>query len=136
MILIDTGPLVALFDPRDTDHADCRERLRGIRQTLFTTMPVLTETFHILSPGSHGAMQLMTFLRSGGVKLYAFEADDLRRAFDLMTQYRDHPMDLADASVIVAAERLQTLKVFTLDLNDFNTYRIRRGQRLEPAVIV
>jgi predicted nucleic acid-binding protein len=38
-------------------------------------------------------------------------------------------MDLADASVIVAAESLRTTKVFTLDLADFQRYRIRRGHR-------
>lgn len=44
-------------------------------------------------------------------------------------RYGDHPMDLADASVIVAAESLRTTKVFTLDLADFQRYRIRRGHR-------
>lgn len=46
-----------------------------------------------------------------------------------MEQYGDHPMDLADASVIVAAESLRTTKVFTLDLADFRRYPIRRGHR-------
>lgn len=49
--------------------------------------------------------------------------------FELMEQYGDHPMDLTDASVIVAAESLRTTKVFTLDLGDFQRYRIRRGHR-------
>jgi len=37
-----------------------------------------------------------------------------------MEQYGEHPMDLADASVIAAAESLRTTKVFTLDLADFS----------------
>ena len=49
------------------------------------------------------------------------------RAFELMEQYRNHPMDLADASLVVAAETLGTTKVFTLDRTDFRAYRIRRG---------
>lgn len=53
-----------------------------------------------------------------------------------MELYADHLMDLADASVIAAAEALGTRKVFTLDRGDFETYRIRRGHRHFSAQIV
>jgi uncharacterized protein len=53
-----------------------------------------------------------------------------------MEQYADHPMDLADASVIAAAEALQTRKVFTLDKADFGAYRIRRGHRHQPVDVI
>lgn len=45
-------------------------------------------------------------------------------------------MDLADASLIVAAEALATRKIFTLDRSDFETYRIKRGHRHYPAEIL
>ena len=38
-------------------------------------------------------------------------------------------MDLADASLITALEELHTNRVFTLDNNDFPTYRIKKGYR-------
>ena len=53
-----------------------------------------------------------------------------------MEQYADHPMDLADASLIVAAEALPTRKVFTIDRQDFATYRIRRGHRYYGVDII
>jgi uncharacterized protein len=53
-----------------------------------------------------------------------------------MEQYADHPMDLADASLIVAAETLTTTKIFTIDREDFLTYRVRRGHRLVKIDIV
>jgi hypothetical protein len=53
-----------------------------------------------------------------------------------MEQYADHPMDLADASLIAAAESLETRKVFTLDENDFGAYRIRRGHRHYAVEII
>jgi predicted nucleic acid-binding protein len=65
----------------------------------------------------------------GGLTLWFMNSGSLQRAFELMEQYADHPMDLADASLIVAAETLGTLRVFTIDLRDFATYRIRRGHR-------
>ena len=46
-----------------------------------------------------------------------------------MVIYADHPMDLADASLVAAAETLGTRQVFTVDRNDFATYRVRRGHR-------
>ncbi|MCC6588308.1 MAG: hypothetical protein IT168_16570 [Bryobacterales bacterium] len=50
--------------------------------------------------------------------------------------YADHPMDLADASLVAAAEALETLKVFTIDRSDFETYRARRGHRHYAMQIV
>ncbi len=60
----------------------------------------------------------------------------IRRSFELMERYVDHPMDLADASLIVAAEVLQTRRVFTIDHNDFFTYRIQRGHRYESFEVI
>ena len=129
MILIDTGPFAALFDPKDPSHRPCREILRTFQEPLVTTIPVLTEAFHMLSPNSTGADRLRDFIARGGATVWCFDAASLQRAFALMEQYSDHPMDLADASLIVAAEALGTTKVFTIDRQDFQTYRIRRGHR-------
>jgi len=60
----------------------------------------------------------------------------IERSFELMEQYADHPMDLADASLIVAAEATQTRKIFTIDRNDFSSYRIRQGHRHEKVEIL
>lgn len=129
MILVDTGPFVALFDPKDASHRRCREVLRSLRQPLVTTVPVLTEAFHMLAPDSIGADRLRDFIVRGGATVWFFDDATLLRAFELMEQYADHPMDLADASLIVAAEAWATTKVFTIDRRDFQTYRIRRGHR-------
>jgi uncharacterized protein len=53
-----------------------------------------------------------------------------------MELYADHPMDLADASLVAAAEALSTRKIFTIDRSDFETYRLRRGHRHYPVEIV
>lgn len=129
MILVDTGPFVALFDPQDAEHLRCKDILQTIREPLFTTIPVLNEAFHLLTPNSIGADRLRDFILEGGLSLWFLDHTSTTRAFELMEQYGDHPMDLADASVIVAAESLRTTKVFTLDLADFRRYRIRRGHR-------
>lgn len=136
MIVVDTGPFVTLFDPKDPSHRRCREALKTFRDPLVTTVPVLTEAFHMLSPNSAGADRLRDFIARGGATVWSFDAASLERAFALMEQYADHPMDLADASLIVAAEALATTKVFTIDRQDFHTYRIRRGHRSVKVEIV
>ena len=129
MILVDTGPLVALFDPKDEHHARCVRTLRSIRAPVGTTVAVLTETFHMLSPASTGSDRLREFIAEGAMTVWFFERDSLLRAFELMELYADYPMDLADASLVVAAEALDTRKIFTIDRDDFETYRVRRGHR-------
>lgn len=136
MILVDTGPLVALFDPRDGRHRHCRETLKTIRDPLATTIPVLTETFHMLSPASPGAARLRDFIVERGLGTWFLDDGSLERAFALMERYAHRPMDLADASLIAAAEGLGTRRIFTLDRRDFLTYRIRSGHREYPVEIV
>ena len=46
-----------------------------------------------------------------------------------MVRYADHPMDLADASLVVLAETLKQRRIFTIDRDNFSTYRIRHGHR-------
>ncbi len=136
MILVDTGPLVALFDPRDGQHQRCADILKNIREPVVTTAPVLTEAFHILGPASTGADRLREFIEQGGLSVWFLDRRRLTRAFELMELYADHAMDLADASLVTAAEALGTRRVFTIDRNDFETYRVRRGHRHHPMQIV
>ena len=90
----------------------------------------------MLQPESRGSEQLRLFVGRGGMGVHFSSDAELIRAFELMETYADQPMDLADASVVAAAESLGTRKVFTLDRRDFETYRILRGHRHYPVEIV
>ena len=68
--------------------------------------------------------------------MWFLDAPALVRAFELMERYAYHPMDLADASLIVAGETLATTRIFTIDREDFETYRIRRGHRVARVEII
>jgi len=136
MILVDTGPLVALFDPKDGQHERCAKALKNIREPVSTTVPVLTEAFHMLDPHSIGSDRLREFIVNSGLSVWFLDRPTLFRAFELMDLYADHPMDLADASLVAAAESLGTRKIFTIDRKDFATYRVRRGHRHYPMEIV
>ena len=136
MILVDTGPLVALFDSQDEQHNRCRATLKEIRESILTTTPVLTEAFHMLGPASIGSDRLREFVEDGGLSVWFLDRAWLTRSFELIELYDDHPMDLADASLIAAAEQLGTRKVFTIGRKDFETYRVRRGHRHYPVELL
>lgn len=129
MILVDAGPLVALFDRKDAAHGRCVETLKTIDEPMATTAPVLTEAFHLLGPSSAGALNLMEFVAEGGLSVLFLDEEALQRCFELMAQYADAPMDFADASLVAMAESRNARRVFSIDRSDFATYRMKRGHR-------
>jgi len=126
VILCDTGPIVALIDVRDADHARCVASLAGLaNETLVTTWPCLTEAMHFArkAAGSTGQDKVWHFLTSGAMLLDQPPVSEWQRLHRLMRQYANFPMDLADASLVAAAERLGLRRIFTLD-RDFHSYLI------------
>ncbi len=136
MTLVDTGPLVALFDPRDDDHGICRKTLESLSGNLLTTSPVLTEAFHLLRPGSLGASNLRRFVERAGLLVAFLDETTLARSLALMEQYARRGMDFADASIVAVAEARKMRTVFTLDRRDFRAYRARFVYRREALQIV
>ena len=90
----------------------------------------------MLGPDSIGSDRLREFVGNGALSVWFLDRAWLTRAFELMERYADHPMDLADASLITAAEALSTRRIFTIDRKDFETYRVLRGHRYYPVEIV
>lgn len=125
MTLCDTGPLIALIDADDPHHVRCAEALRAMTPPLVTTWPCLTEAMYLLgrAGGSAAQDELWGYLADGLVRLYLPGGDEWERMRSLMRVYNDAPMDLADASLVVAAERLNVRRVFTID-GHFRAYRI------------
>lgn len=70
MIVVDTGARVALFDPADGDHRRCVQILEDIDEMLCTTVPVMTEAFHLLGPRSIGSRRLMDFVAGQGLNVW------------------------------------------------------------------
>ena len=129
MILIDTGPIVALFDKDDRYHSLCVEFLKGIKEPLITTWPVLTECFYLLNFSWEVQDSLWLFIQRGGIEIYPLEKELFVRCHALMKQYRDLPMDLADATLVALADVLEISKIFTLDHKDFSIYRFKQKKR-------
>lgn len=124
MILVDTGPLVALADSDDQYHRDCTAAFRKLPHPLGTVWPVLTEAMYFLSDVHGGRQVVWEMISTGAIRLVALDADDAPRIRELMRTYADLPMDLADAALVRVAERENTRDIFTLDKKDFTVYRL------------
>ena len=133
MTLCDAGPLVALLSVRDTDHERCSAVLRTLRtDELVTTWLCLTEAMYLLGRwgGIRAQDALWGYISNGLVSLHCPGPGEWQRMRTLMNDYADAPMDVADASLVAAAEALNLRRIFTLDRH-FRAYRQRLGETFE-----
>jgi predicted nucleic acid-binding protein len=133
--LIDTGAILALIDRDDRWHPRCADAFKDLRLPLGTSAAVLAEVFHLLDHDRRSAAAAWGLLRSGAIAVLPIADDDLPDLEALMKRYADRPMDFADATLVHLARRERLSLVFTLDNDDFETYRIegRRKFRVVPG---
>ena len=126
MILVDTGPLVALIHQDDNEHRLCKETFLTFSEPLGTVWPVLTEALYLLNFSWEAQNALWEMIQAGAVEILSLGTDDVARMRELMRKYRDLLMDLADAALVRVAERERLRRIFTLDRRDFQIYRPSR----------
>ena len=126
-ILVDTGPLVALFHARDRHHQAAKAILESNPAVLATTWPVVTEACHFL--GQAGKRALLTFIRRGALRLEPLTMEDVPGLDDLLARY--DRMDFADATLVLAADKTGITEIFTIDRRDFEAYRTPSGRRFK-----
>lgn len=133
--LADTGALIACLDRDDPWHERCREALEQLRLPLSTSTAVLTELFHLVGENKRDVELTWAFIRSGAVTVLPVSDRDLPDLDALMAKYHDRPMDFADATLVHLAHREAVSTVFTVNHDDFETYRIggRKRFRILPA---
>jgi uncharacterized protein len=122
--IIDTGAIIAIAEFDDAWHSACLEALRSVHIPLLTTEAVLTEVFHLVGRTYHDKEKSWRFVNSGALTVRPMTDSDLPVLHGLMTQYKDRPMDFADATLVHLATREATSLIMTVDFDDFETYRI------------
>ena len=133
--LVDTGALLALLDRDDRWHQHCAEAFATLRLPLATSAAVLAELFHLLGEDRRELAAAWGLLRSGAITVLPIDDFDLPELEALMKRYADRPMDFADATLVHLARRERLNTVFTVDHDDFETYRIdgRKRFRIIPG---
>ncbi len=132
-MLTDTGPLVALLDKDDSQHAACLMALGRLpRGPLRTTWPCFTEAMYLLNlVGGHRYQNsLWQWRRDGRLLLLDITQAEADRMEALMALYKNVPMDFADASLVALAESRDYRRLFTID-SDFYIYRLADSSTLE-----
>ncbi|MFL5537558.1 MAG: type II toxin-antitoxin system VapC family toxin, partial [Longimicrobiaceae bacterium] len=133
VILCDAGPLVALVNSDSAHHERCVATLKSMQSpALLTTYACFTKAMHLLqrAGGWQAQEALWNFVFDGLLQLHAPVEGEWQRMRVLMRDYADTPMDLADASIVAAAETLGQRRVFTVDWH-FYVYRQRLGEAFE-----
>ncbi|MCY4015029.1 MAG: PIN domain-containing protein [Gammaproteobacteria bacterium] len=126
MVLADTGYWLALANRRDRWHEAAVGVTRGLDEQLVTTWPVMTETCHLLL-ARLGSTSERRFLEQveANVDVYEIGVGRVPEIRALMVKSEDLPMDLADASLVLAADELGTARILSTDVRDFRAYRWR-----------
>ncbi len=132
-ILVDTGPLVADIDRRDTEHERVRRFLEAVTEPLIVPITVVTEISYMLYSriGPEVEAGFIAGLARGDIDVEPVGTVDLGRASQLMEQYLDFPLGFVDATVVAVAERLNIAKVLTLDRRHFTAIRPRHVAAFE-----
>lgn len=137
MIVLDTSGLLAAIDASQRHHDAAAAALRGAGGPLLLSPFVLAELDYLLASrvSSQAAMALLEQVAGGAYRLEPMAAEDVARASEVMHRYRDLELGLADASIVVLAERHRTVDVLTLDERHFRAIAGPAGRpfRLLPA---
>lgn len=136
MILIDTAPLVAVCDARDSKHRMALKHLESLASDGFAICDaVLTEAcFHL--PHRNQRQRLRALLQDLSVQPIpvTYEHGFLLEVLDWLTKYADHEPDWADACLAILSGRDKNLKVWTYDREFRTTWRRPNGTVIPLAV--
>lgn len=123
-ILIDSGPLIALFDASDSYHKVSVEFIKNNTANLITTLASVTETLHLLGFNRNAQADFLSWLNAGAVDIETIDNYDLLDIKNMMLKYSDLPMDFADACLVFLGDKLNIDNVATID-RDFDIYRLK-----------
>ncbi len=135
LCLLDTGPLVAYLAARDPAHEAVAGWFGSYSGRLATTSAVITEAMHFAAASPQGPELVAEFVAATRATVHGSERPgDLRAATALMRRYDNVPMDYADATLLLLADRLQLDEIATLDRRGFSAYRTPAGKALTLAL--
>lgn len=137
MIIADTGFWLALANRKDRHHDRARRLLASLEEPLVTTWPVVTETCYLLLDrlGPASEQRYLGSFAAGAFDIFDLRREDAPKMVDLMAVYANLPMDLADASLVILAERLGHGRILSTDGRDFRAYRWKQREPFENLLL-
>lgn len=134
-VLIDTGPLYALFDKGDQYYRWAKQSIGSLKKPLITCEPVLTEAIFLMLRSGINPGPLFEFIERGDLKVNrVFSGEQNQKQIrELIHSYSRLPCSFADACLVCMVDDARNARIFTID-SDFNIYRDQKGEPL-PLII-
>ncbi len=137
-LIVDSGFWFALANPRDRHHPLARAALGKFEHLLFvTTWPVITESCYLIGQrvSLEAQLRFLRNIEAGGSELFHIQDEHWPRLVQLMHRYRNLPMDLADASLVILAEALGHGRILSTDQRDFESYRWKSHEPFDNLLL-
>ena len=127
--------MLAAIDATERHHQAAADALRASTEPRLLSPFVLAELDYLISTrvSADAARSLLEQVASGAYRLEPIDGADVAAALEIMERYGDFDVSLADASLVVLADRYDAQDVFTLDERHF---RVLRGRRDRPFRIL
>jgi len=133
VIIADTSGLLAFFNRSEPLHAEVRRIVENGDEALVVSPYVVAELDYLIATrvGIEAELTVLSELASGGYLLPSLDGPDLEKAVAVITRYQDQDIGVADASIVVLAERFQTRAILTLDRRHFGVLRPLSGGKFK-----
>lgn len=121
MILLDTSGLLAALDGSQRNHSQAASKLAAVDPPLLLSPFVLAELDYLIRSrvGEGSRTSLLAEVARDAYLLEPMSGADVDQAREIMKSYAALGLSLADASIVVLAERHRTRDVLTLDERHF-----------------
>ena len=129
-VLIDTGPLIALFDKDDKYHLSVIDFIKDGNYRFVSTIAVLTEVMYMLDFNTAVQLNFLEWIMKEGIIIHENKQSNIKKIIDLTKKYSDRPMDFADATLVLAAEERGIRQIISID-SDFDIYRLYNKMKIE-----
>ena len=132
-MIADTGALLALYNGREPAHAAVRAVVDAASEPLVVSPYVVAELDYLVATrlGVDAELAVLAELSGGAYHLAEMGPADLQAAAAVVGRYRDQDLGVADASLVVLAERHRTRSLLTLDHRHFSVVRPASGGRFK-----
>ena len=127
--IIDSGPIIALFDRSDKFHNKVLDFIKTYKGKFVTSWAVITEVSHMLDFNLQVQIDFLKWCEVGGIEVYDISQTEISNIRIMMEKYIDIPMDLADATLMYIANKENIKNIVSID-SDFDIYRTLKKQSL------
>jgi uncharacterized protein len=125
VLIVDAGPLYAAADTSDSNHAACNDLLNNATGPLVVGQLVIAEVAYLIGDrlGAQAEIAFAKSIAEGELTVEPVLHSEWSRMAELVEQYADLPLGMADASVVVLAERHGATEIASIDRQHFHVVR-------------